>query len=128
VFCPKCQAERIPVLKKRIRDFAVVGEESVCPVCGTRLALAQASDKEEKPQRQGRSNAWSTLFGQSAAPEEKARQTVLDKTGDILRICRDCHWCVFNPFETLCSKHDRAVEPTDDCPDFRPRKQPPKEK
>ena len=116
VFCAQCKAERQPVLKKIIRDFAVVGAELVCPVCGA--ALTPPRKKETPPPPASKPSALSSLLGTKDASEQK---TVLDKTADLLRICRDCHWCIFTPFETRCSKHDKLVDPTDDCSDFKPR-------
>ena len=120
VFCEQCKMARQPVLKKIVRNFAVVGAELVCPVCGAPLTPPRKKETPEAVSSSPKPSALSSLLGTS---EPSTQQTVLDKTADALKICRDCHWCVFTPFETRCSKHDKLVEPTDDCPDFTPRKE-----
>ena len=99
-----------------------VGEVLKCASCGAvieRIAgSASADGPEENPSSAG-INALSALLGGDA---DKEKPSVPD---DFLeqerRFCRDCAFRVAAAFRMRCARHDRDVNPMDDCPDFTPR-------
>lgn len=107
--CPDCKQDSIVKVRRKMDGFRCLGEELVCMLCGAVQpgeTPAEASDPEKD------ANPLAALLGVAdTAPERLA-----DDSGR--GFCRDCKHYISHPFLSRCDKHDRGVNPMDDCPDF----------
>ena len=108
--CPECKQESIIKIRRKMDGFRYLGDELVCMLCGAVLP-EEAPSKTDDPEKDT-ANPLAALLGvEDAAPERLA-----DDTGK--GFCRDCKHYLRHPFLSRCDRHDRSVNPMDDCPDF----------
>ena len=115
-FCSNCGRAFVPIACKKIEDFRVVGEFWGCPVCHQPLEMPQehsSSPKSAAPSPSGLGK----LFG-DASPMQKNTQSIFSTDASDVHLCKDCRYYLVHPFDSRCTRFDKKVEPTDDCPDF----------
>ena len=120
VFCANCGHAFVPVACKKIEDFHVVGEYWGCPVCHSPLEppkdnTSQSASCSAKP------DALGVLFGDNV-PRHASSTSIYTIDASDVHLCKDCRYYLIHPFESRCTRFDRKVEPTDDCPDFEEKK------
>lgn len=113
--CPHCKKSSFLKKESVLDGWTKVGEVLKCAACGVVVeeispAAAIAAPEEKKV------NALAALLGEDGpAPAEN----ILSDAER--RFCRDCKHRVMNAFRIYCTKHERDVNPMDDCPDYLPR-------
>jgi len=110
--CPKCG--RNTFLKKTsvMDGWTKKGDILSCASCGEKvadLAESPAAGEREKAAAQKLSG----LFG-----GETVAKVTIDSDASEKSFCKDCALLVPHPFLLRCSKHNKEVNPMDDCPDF----------
>jgi hypothetical protein len=145
--CPHCGMMTILQTKRRYDGFTLLEEYLACGFCGARIEAAEDSTSKQPATSTGNARKQSALsvylFGSdarstsdgsdagdsdSALPPSSRCKTRLSDAGlDAAsgggHFCRDCRYYVKHPFLSRCARHDREVEPMQDCPDFsRPDK------
>lgn len=120
--CPHCGNNTF-LMKEAVMDgWTKKCDILKCSSCGTVIEeikgdTTKATESAKDKQNEKR-NALAALFGEE--PEDhKAANTDLFNTEK--RFCRDCQYRVMNAFRIRCGKHEKDVNPMDDCPDFKPR-------
>ncbi|MBR2426455.1 MAG: hypothetical protein IKB16_06920 [Lentisphaeria bacterium] len=120
--CPHCGNNTF-LMKEAVMDgWTKKCDILKCSSCGTVIEeikddTTKNTDTAKDKQNEKR-NALAALFGEE--PEDyKATNTDLFNTEK--RFCRDCQYRVMNAFRIRCGKHEKDVNPMDDCPDFKPR-------
>lgn len=111
--CPHCQRESVVKTERVMDGWTVVGERSICALCGTPVAEPPSTD-DKGPASSSRLGALADLLGEAPATESV---TLTEETS---HFCKDCTHFLRHPFVCRCLFHNRSTEPMDDCPDFTP--------
>ena len=107
--CHACKRNALFIRKPVYDGFTKVGESYTCSSCGARQdGRTLSSGVAAKPR----------VFSDDDAP----RAVKLFAEGENRRICRYCANYLVNPFTQRCFLHQKAVESTDSCLDFAPKK------
>ena len=116
VFCTHCGRAFVPICCKKIEDFRVVGEYWGCPVCHHPLDMPKPSSKDNSAFP--KTNGFGQLFGDTSSQMRKPSKSIFSTDVSDVHLCKDCRYYLVHPFDSRCTRFDRPVEPTDDCPDF----------
>lgn len=108
--CPACGQESWLVRTPRYEGFRRVGETLSCAMCGQEFG-----SEAEVELRAGGGRP--QVFTEADRPSPVR----LFEAGETDRMCRHCAEYVVNPFLQRCMLHQREVEATDTCPQFRAR-------
>ena len=116
--CAKCGADTFLKKESVMDGWTKVGEVFKCASCGVVVATSDASDDASKKD--------------APVPGTEKKSALLDFLGekDIAKpkqefmseetcFCRDCAHLVTNAFRLYCSKHEKDMNPMDDCSDFQ---------
>ncbi|HOG50702.1 MAG TPA: hypothetical protein PKY10_08935 [Lentisphaeria bacterium] len=137
--CTHCGMTTILQTKRRYDGFTLLEEYLACGFCGARIEVVEGSTPQQSAvptnsaSKQSAVSAY--LFGtgsNSSSGSDKGGDSTLSTSsrrdarlddgalGEALggRFCRDCRYYVKHPFLSRCARHDREVEPMQDCPDF----------
>lgn len=104
--CPMCQRNTLVLRKPKFDGFTRVGDELTCSECGT------VFDDDEKLE-----------FVEGTTVDiftDEDRSADLDMfEGDEVRFCNHCKYYVVNPFTQRCMLHNKIVQATDSCKQFK---------
>jgi hypothetical protein len=104
--CSACGEESFLKRVPKYDGFKKVGEVLKCAACGHEFAAeAEAPPPKAKP----------SIFDDSDAP----RAVHVFDDDEKGRLCRYCGHFIVNPFTQRCGRHQKVVEATDTCPDFK---------
>lgn len=122
--CPHCKKNSFLKKESVMEGWTKVGEVLKCAACGAvaeQIGAASADGKTDTP-AENKINTLAALLGEEklSAPETTLKDAER-------RFCRDCKHRVMNAFRIYCTKHERDVNPMDDCPDYLPREKQEKE-
>lgn len=113
--CPHCKKSSFLKKESVLEGWTKIGEVLKCASCNVVVEKIQPGAKTEVPEEK-KVNALAALLGvEESAP---ADNFLADAER---RFCRDCKHRVMNAFRIYCTKHERDVNPMDDCPDYQPR-------
>ena len=115
--CPQC-GEKSFAKKQSVMDdeWNKTGEILVCAFCGHKLAdCIEESSNQHATKNSVKTAALAELLG-----DVKVEQPVIEFEGTAA-FCRDCRFFIAHPFLSHCTKHDKSVNPMDDCNDFQSR-------
>lgn len=117
--CSACGRDSVAKLQKLMDGWRCTGEVMICAFCKAPV-VPPSGAVESRP-----------------AATEKAGASALSRLADLLdakpvaapqfadtavgHFCKDCRHFLRHPFYSRCLRHDKAVEPMDDCGDFAPR-------
>ena len=120
--CPHCGKDSFLKKETLMNGWTRAGEVLKCASCGAVIQRLDAAESAASPDaassdHAGR-NALSALLGGDdetgpAVPEGFLMQE--------RKFCRDCTYRIATAFRMRCGRHDKDVNPMDDCPDFTPR-------
>lgn len=99
-----------------MNGWVKVGEYCACSLCGARLTDEAVASSDCPPQKM-ESGSTDQLADFLGASEKKEAKVVIEDDGE-RRFCRDCIEFLPHPFQDRCARHQRPVNPMDDCPDF----------
>ena len=132
--CAHCGMTTILQKKRRYDGFTLLEEYLACGFCGAKIETAEDSTSRQPATQAGNAGKPSAvsayLFGGGAnspsGPDTNGDSVLPPSTrsdGGLNsvrgnRFCRDCRYYVKHPFLSRCARHDREVEPMQDCPDF----------
>lgn len=134
VYCPHCKCMRDIVYAKRIENFQVIGTYPVCAVCSTEIDMKKPVCPDERhdvkegktlnplagsEHRESSKKLLDTLLNDDI--EDTSPSPLLPELDEEVHFCSDCAYYLIHPFECRCCLHDRKVEPTGDCADFKRR-------
>ncbi len=112
--CPLCGKNSFLKKESLMEGWIKKGEVLKCAACGA-VAEEITENTAAVPENMVKSNALSALLG------ETLEKTVNPLESVERRFCRDCKFRVMNAFRIYCTKHDKDVNPMDDCPDYEKR-------
>lgn len=118
--CPHCGKNTFAVREAVMDGWTKKGEVLKCASCGKVIGpCAEEADKEQEATEgsAGKRQALAALLGGDDAPETTSAAFLSEEK----HFCRDCAFRVMNAFRIRCMKHEKDVNPMDDCPDFRKR-------
>ena len=120
--CPHCGKDSFLKKETLMEGWTRAGEVLKCASCGAVIqrldeAAPSASPKDRGSGRAGL-DALSALLGGDTGTGPAAPEGFLDQER---KFCRDCAYRIATAFRMRCGRHDRDVNPMDDCPDFTPR-------
>ncbi len=116
ITCPACGEKSIAKAKTLLDGFRPAGEVLVCMLCGAELGKAE--DAATAPAAASPAcGALAALLGGG----ESAKPTLRREAGEG-RFCRDCDHYLVHPFLSRCTLKQCEVNPMDDCPQWRPKK------
>ena len=120
--CPHCGKDSFLKKETLMNGWTRTGEVLKCASCGAVIrnldpAPSAASEEGGASGRAGL-NALSALLGGDTETGPAAPEGFLDQER---KFCRDCAYRIATAFRMRCGRHDRDVNPMDDCPDFTPR-------
>lgn len=113
--CPHCKKNSFLKKESVLDGWTKVGEVLKCAACGIVAEEIAPAEKQDAPAEK-KVNALAALLG---GDEPAPAVNILDDAER--RFCRDCKHRVMNAFRIYCTKHERDVNPMDDCPDFLSR-------
>lgn len=119
--CPHCNQNTF-LMKEAVMDgWTKKCDVLKCASCGTVIDEIKENDSFTATQEQQnkKRNALAALFGEE--PETDLKTVNSDLFNTEKRFCRDCQYRVMNAFRIRCGKHEKDVNPMDDCPDFKAR-------
>jgi len=120
--CPHCGKDSFLKKETLMNGWTRTGEVLKCASCGAVIEHLD-SDPLSGPAEKCRAdrsglNALSALLGGETGTGPAAPEGFLDQER---KFCRDCAYRIATAFRMRCGRHDRDVNPMDDCPDFTPR-------
>ena len=120
--CPHCGKDSFLKKETLMNGWTRAGEVLKCASCGAVIqnlapAPSAASADASSTSRAGL-DALSALLGGDSETGPAAPEGFLDQER---KFCRDCAYRIATAFRMRCGRHDRDVNPMDDCPDFTPR-------
>ncbi len=103
--CPHCGENSFLMKEAVMEGWKKTGDVLKCVSCGAVIenVVPETAEQEKSDAQTRKRDALAALFGEE--PAEK-------------RFCRDCKFRVMNAFRIRCMKHDKDVNPMDDCEDF----------
>lgn len=119
IVCAACGEEALLKREPVYEGFKKTGETLSCSACGHSYASEEEVPfKEKKPLN---------IFGDEDVPEkvnvfgdDDAPKTIdIFSDDERQQNCRYCEHYVVNPFTQRCGLHNREVQATDCCPDFK---------
>lgn len=111
IICPECHAETL-VRKEPVYDgFKKAGEKIFCSSCGFEFP-----DDQKVPYRK---KAAPKVFEESDRP----RKIDIFRDDEKEQNCRHCEHYVVNPFVQRCALHEKEVQATDICFDFKKKEE-----
>ncbi len=119
IVCTACGEESLLKREPVYEGFKKTGEALSCSACGHPYA-----DESEVPFKEKKRLS---IFADDDVPQkvnifgDDDRSEKIDVFADEERQknCRHCEHYVVNPFTQRCGLHDREVQATDFCPDFK---------
>jgi len=120
VDCPHCGKNVFAVKVPVMEGWTKKGEVLKCATCGAVLgpcAAEKTPDPASDDAFASKRQALAALLGDDTPSERPAPGFLTEEK----HFCRDCAHRVMNAFRIRCMKHDRDVNPMEDCPDFRAR-------
>jgi len=119
--CPHCKSDSILKTKRELSGFTVIREYLACAFCGAEIKCEASPESFSEPVS-AKPSALDSLFGGKAA-ESSTHHNLFGDEAVSKRFCKNCAHHAFNAFTCRCEKHEKEVEPLDDCSDFEPMKQ-----
>lgn len=119
--CPHCNQNTF-LMKEAVMDgWTKKCDVLKCASCGAVIEEIKENDSfiATQEQQNKKRNALAALFGEEPAEDLKTANADFFNTEK--HFCRDCQFRVMNAFRIRCSKHEKDVNPMDDCPDFKAR-------
>ncbi len=116
--CPQCGKNSFLKQEPVYNGWVKTGDVLKCAACGS-IVKEPSSEAEPSGQTSDSAkklDALSQLFG--GVKTESAKPFFQNEKK---RFCRDCRHRVMNAFRIYCPKHNKDVNPMDDCPDFEER-------
>jgi len=116
--CPQCGKNSFLKKESVLDGWKKVGDVLKCAACGA-VAEEIPSDTPSAPSAEApkkSADALAALLG-----GDDTVKVVNPLENEERKFCRDCKFRVANAFRMYCSKHERDVNPMDDCPDFLKR-------
>jgi hypothetical protein len=112
ITCTECGVETL-VRKEPVYDgFKKVGEKVFCASCGHEF-----SDENNVPYMEKKPAL--SIFDDS----DKPKKLDIFKDEERVQNCRHCEYYLVNPFVQRCSLHEKEVDATDVCFDFKLKEQ-----
>jgi hypothetical protein len=112
IICTECGVETL-VRKEPVYDgFKKVGEKVFCASCGHEF-----SNENEIPYQEQKKKP--AIFNDS----DKSKKLDIFKDEERTQNCRHCEYYIVNPFVQRCSLHEKEVDSTDVCFDFKLKEQ-----
>lgn len=118
--CPHCGKNTFAVREAVMDGWVKKGEVLKCASCGKVIGPCAEETEEGKDaprESDAKRQALAALLGGGDAPENTSAEFLAEEK----HFCRDCAFRVMNAFRIRCMKHEKDVNPMDDCPDFRKR-------
>ena len=118
--CPHCGKDSFLKKETLLDGWTRVGEVLKCAACGSVIERLN----ESKPAAEGQGarpaglDALSALLGGDMETTSRVPEGFMEQER---RFCRDCAYRIATAFRMRCARHDKDVNPMDDCPDFAPR-------
>lgn len=120
--CAQCHSTSIARMESEYSGLTIKRKFLVCAFCRAELPSPtkekSAGKGIEKRIAQGK---LASLFGGSQATEEPVISDLLADDRE-RRFCKNCRHNFITPFKCHCNLHQKEVEPLQDCPDFKPKK------
>ena len=118
--CPHCGKNTF-LMKEAVMDgWTKKCDVLKCSSCGT--VIEEIKEETVVTGQSGKDNskrnALAALFGEEPEDHKVANADFFNTEK---KFCRDCQFRVMNAFRIRCGKHEKDVNPMDDCPDFKPR-------
>lgn len=111
--CPHCQEESFGKKKKLTRGWKIIGEITVCALCGTEWKSSASAD--DAPEQGASTDKLKALLG-----GDFREKTELAGSADS-RFCRNCKYFIVHPFKTVCALSDETADPMGECASFAER-------
>lgn len=121
--CPHCGKDSFLKKETLMNGWTRAGEVLKCASCGAVIERmdetgSSGPESEVSGGKAAGLDALSALLGgdtesKAAVPEGFLKQE--------RRFCRDCAYRIATAFRMRCGRHEKDVNPMDDCPDFTPR-------
>lgn len=107
IICSACGADTLIRREPEYDGFVKKGEKLICTSCGHRYASeAEVPFKLKKAL---------SIF----TDDDKFKKVEIFRSEEDGRNCRHCEHYVVNPFTQRCGLHNRIVQATDICSDFK---------
>ncbi|QSH41522.1 hypothetical protein P0136_07580 [Lentisphaerota bacterium ZTH] len=115
--CPHCAEETILKEKVEMDGWQATARSLVCAICGRKIADLDKELEQQKDQEATTTKAGSlaALLGEDP---EQPKPKLKAEAGE-RHFCRDCIHYLVHPFLSRCEKKKKAVNPMDDCRDFK---------
>lgn len=119
ITCESCGQEAFAKKKTEMDGWKKKGEILVCGFCSAKLGDWSDSPKDDQTPKETSMSKLESFLGTKKEDGPK-----ISDDGDDRRFCRDCVHYITHAFLNRCVRHDKEVNPMDDCPDYK-RKEPP---
>ncbi|MCJ8330684.1 MAG: hypothetical protein HRT89_07425 [Lentisphaeria bacterium] len=111
--CPHCGSSSVAKIVSEMDGWTKLGEMYACALCDAKLAsitddVAPAEDVSSK-----NVDAFADFLG----TEKEEIDELIDDDGS-RPFCKNCTHLLQHPFKIYCMKHEKDVNPMDDCKDF----------
>lgn len=106
IMCPMCRRNTLVLRSPKFDGFTRVGDELKCSECGTVFGDEEKLEFVEA----GKLDIFTD--------EDRSAEVDLFE-GDQVRFCNHCKYYVVNPFTQRCMLHNKIVQATDSCPQFK---------
>ncbi|OGV52916.1 MAG: hypothetical protein A2X49_09970 [Lentisphaerae bacterium GWF2_52_8] len=111
--CPHCGRNSFLKKGSQMDGWKKVADILACASCSAKIATLAAPEATAKPNSSASLDKLASILG--AEREEKPK---IKAKGSEKNFCKDCRHLIIHPFLYRCSKHNKDVNPMDDCPDF----------
>ena len=115
--CPKCGKNTFLKKVSVMDGWTKLGDILACASCSAKVADLNSTVLETEKEK---TTSVSKLASFLNTEEEKKPQ--IKAAENEKRFCKNCMHFIVHPFLSRCSRHGKDVNPMDDCPDYRPRK------
>lgn len=115
--CPQCGKSSFLKKVSVMDGWKKVGDILACASCSAKAADLNSTVPE--PERE-KTKSVSKLASFFNAEEEKKPKIKAEENEK--RFCKNCMHFIVHPFLNRCSRHEKDINPMDDCPDYSPKK------
>ena len=116
--CEACGHDSIAKQENVMEGWRCVGKRLVCALCGAAAAPASASDAADDAGTPPASNRALDNLASFLGTDIADSSPKIDLGESDGRFCKNCAHFLRHPFQSRCLRHDRDVEPMEDCADF----------